>query len=809
VSIRDSLNLPGTTRQKWSKAMTARLDAIGSDGPDAALSRAPADDPLTIFQPEPQKVGKGSGDNAALRTDAIPSQVPSVPFPTPSVNDGKPRTAGVVNRIKRALRTLDIARDFEKTVDNRLAALRGLDQEVQDRAERLEWLNQEIIVGAAHADDILRAIGSFERPLSDLQRHKQDLRAIETAVAAFENRAQTVSTNLGGQVAAWEAREAAVVDTVERLGRRAADTIDDLEGRVGDCEARAHIAEQTITRLDECDQDLARIELAVPQIARQLEDLNASTEQQSRVLAVHQQRVRQTLAESQKTADVVSELEGRIVDLSGSHPQLDCLENCVAQLEQRAAAAVGESTHAAHAGKDLEQKIAVLQTQLRSMAETTQDEATKLVDLQRQAERYQQEHAQRTTAIASGLEARLASGHQLLNHVEEQLGELEQRTTSAATELKHVTDVRAGLELEVIQLQNQLRRLTEAALSEVKKLTTAADETTMRLAAVRQDAERHQREETHRASAVLAGLETRMAEIGRTHRQLDVAERHVEQLEQRAAAAAGEVRHATRAKDELQREIAKCQQQIKRLTTAAQGEAEKLNGLRRHAEYHGADRASSPSAHDLLTLRFRRRGPNTLRGFSPARLIFGSAAFALSAAIALLVSIVWRISPVENQRPERPLPAAVLASRALTLAPALVVAPRMPLTADISHDRPEATRTAPAVPAVPVPLVVVSETPVATRGVPTAAVREQSVRKGARTPQFVGTLLIESDPAGAAAFVNQESVGNTPVLLKDLRAGSYVVRLEYKGYQRWSSAATVSAVRQERVKAKLERERSR
>ena len=453
----------------------------------------------------------------------------------------RPRTAGVVNRIKRVLRALDIARDFEKTVDNRLAALRGLDQEVQDRAGRLEWLNQEIIVGAAHADDILRAIGSFERPLADLRRHKQDLRAIETAVAAFENRAQTVSTSLGGHVAAWEAREAAVVDAVEQLGRRAADTIDDLEGRVGDCEARAHIAEQTITRLDDvssrtlpvlqertkeaeeqnqslerlvteavrmatsltaleerlpavgqCDQDLARIELAVPQIARQLEDLNASAEQQIRALAVHQQRVRQTLDESQKTAAVVSELAGRIVDLSGSHQQLDRLEKCVTQLEQRAAAAVGESTQAAHARNDLEQKIAVLQTQLRSMAETAQDEATKLVDLQRQAERYQQEHAQRTTAIVSGLEARLASSHQLLNRVEEQMGELEQRTTSAATELKHVTDVRDGLELEVIQLQNQLRPLTEAALSEVKKLRTAA----------------------------------------------------------------GEVRHATRAKDELQREIA-------------------------------------------------------------------------------------------------------------------------------------------------------------------------------------------------------------------------------------------------------------
>ena len=198
-----------------------------------------------------------------------------------------------------------------------------------------------------------------------------------------------------------------------------------------------------------------------------------------------------------------------------------------------------------------------------------------------------------------------------------------------------------------------------------------------------------------------------------------------------------------------------------------------------------------------------------LRGISPATLVFGGAAFALSAAIILLVGIVWRMSPVENQRAEKALRAPVPASRALTLAPTLAVVLPTPPTADISRDRPVATRTAHSVPAVPVPLVVVSQTAAAARGVPTAAVREQSVTKDAKTPQFVGTLLIESDPAGAAAFVNQKSVGETPVRLKDLRAGSYVVRLEHEGYQRWSTAATVSAVRQERVKAKLERERNR
>ena len=169
--------------------------------------------------------------------------------------------------------------------------------------------------------------------------------------------------------------------------------------------------------------------------------------------------------------------------------------------------------------------------------------------------------------------------------------------------------------------------------------------------------------------------------------------------------------------------------------------------------------------------------PNISRGFSPASLIFGGAAFALSAAMILLVGGVWRTSPVEHQRPDE----ALHASQALALAPTLAVAPSMPLTGDIRHDRPEATRTAPAVPAVAVPRVVVSTTPVAARGVPTATVREQSVRVGDKTPRFVGTLLIESDPVGATAFVNQKLVGGTPVLLKDLRAGSYVVRLEYRG----------------------------
>ena len=347
---------------------------------------------------------------------------------------------------------------------------------------------------------------------------------------------------------------------------------------------------------------------------------------------------------------------------------------------------------------------------------------------------------------------------------------------------------------------NESRRRTPGVVSRIKRVLRALDiagnfEATVdnRLAALRgldQEVLEHagRLEWLKQEMIVVSELEGRLADLPGRHQRLDRLEKCVAQLEQRAAAAVGEVKHATRAKDELQREIAKCHQQIERLSLAAQGDAGKGKGTR----------------------WFLRRGPNTSRGLSPARQIFGVAALALSAAIVFLVGIVWGISPVEQQRAERPLRSPALASRALTLAPTLAAAPPRPLTAGSSDDRSEAARPAPAAPAVTVPKVVVPETPpVVTREAPTATLQEQSVNKGAGMPLFVGTLFIESDPAGAAAFVNQEAVGATPLVLKDLRAGSYVVRLEHEGYLRWSTSATVSAVREARVKAKLEREGSR
>ena len=76
-------------------------------------------------------------------------------------------------------------------------------------------------------------------------------------------------------------------------------------------------------------------------------------------------------------------------------------------------------------------------------------------------------------------------------------------------------------------------------------------------------------------------------------------------------------------------------------------------------------------------------------------------------------------------------------------------------------------------------------------------------------PRFLGTLLVNSDPPGASVLVDGQPVGVTPVELAGFRAGSHVVRMEREGYQRWSSAVSVTAYQTTRITAKLEVEADR
>ena len=68
---------------------------------------------------------------------------------------------------------------------------------------------------------------------------------------------------------------------------------------------------------------------------------------------------------------------------------------------------------------------------------------------------------------------------------------------------------------------------------------------------------------------------------------------------------------------------------------------------------------------------------------------------------------------------------------------------------------------------------------------------------------YVGSLFVESDPP-SAVFINQAYVGETPIALSDLHAGSHVVWLQRDGYDRWSGAISVSAGHTTRLGPKLQ-----
>ena len=69
---------------------------------------------------------------------------------------------------------------------------------------------------------------------------------------------------------------------------------------------------------------------------------------------------------------------------------------------------------------------------------------------------------------------------------------------------------------------------------------------------------------------------------------------------------------------------------------------------------------------------------------------------------------------------------------------------------------------------------------------------------------YVGTLSIDASPGGAV-FINRKPVGQTPVRISDLKAGSHLVWIERDGYRRFTRVVQVPANRVSRLSAELER----
>ena len=72
--------------------------------------------------------------------------------------------------------------------------------------------------------------------------------------------------------------------------------------------------------------------------------------------------------------------------------------------------------------------------------------------------------------------------------------------------------------------------------------------------------------------------------------------------------------------------------------------------------------------------------------------------------------------------------------------------------------------------------------------------------------ELVGSMAVQSRPAGGRVLVNGLDVGLTPLVIKR-PVGQYSVSIESEGYQSWLTTVEIVATQQVQIKASLERDR--
>jgi hypothetical protein len=305
----------------------------------------------------------------------------------------------------------------------------------------------------------------------------------------------------------------------------------------------------------------------------------------------------------------------------------------------------------------------------------------------------------------------------------------------------------------------------------------------------------HTRAEIARVTTLLSVLEDRVASLTAPGRVLDSAADTIADLERRASEATARLERAEREKDALERQVVTLQS---RLQTFNQSPGSPEPPLRPQAP-PVAQRTMAPArpkpAPSMAAPRPRVSPP-------PQRSDRGRRVVAVLGAVALIG--VCGLLASRFRADSKPSSNSILSSRSLRSE--TFALPAGGSSARIGGAPALARTTATAVS----PRTVV-ETPALVRtsaSVPTSApasrVVAASVAPTEKAPAFVGRLRIESVPSGATVFVNQQRVGETPLLLDRLHTGSHVIWLDRDGYERWSTSVLVSAAIQAHVSAKLQ-----
>jgi len=108
--------------------------------------------------------------------------------------------------------------------------------------------------------------------------------------------------------------------------------------------------------------------------------------------------------------------------------------------------------------------------------------------------------------------------------------------------------------------------------------------------------------------------------------------------------------------------------------------------------------------------------------------------------------------------------------------------------------------------ALTVPLAKTPAPPVAPKpGSGQPAKADAAPKLGAKASAEAGSLVLESRPTGATAFVDGKPVGTTPLTMPEMKAGDHTVRFELEEHRSWTASIKVVGGTSNRVGGSLEK----
>jgi chromosome segregation ATPase len=726
--------------------------------------------------------------------------------------------------IEGRLGPLEIVRDLTNRTDAGLASLNQLAEEVAQRAAHLQGQRESVDQAIARISQANALLVALEGRVAALTADDA-LQDAEAAVDHLGRRAAEITTNLERRASETTAnldarldRFAGQKDSIEQALTQAARATDlaagvdaHLEMLAGPGQALAKAeakitdlqrqAAETTAELERYADDLiTRVGRRAAETTTDLEQRAAGTtsdlERRIDGFDAQKQAVVQALDDVERVSDRLTAFDARLAALAAPHQALAQAEAKVEQLHSRAVATTASvEQRTVESAVNVERRASeAIDALERRAAETTSDLDRRIAsfDAEKQGIEEALANAARAVSLVADLEAHVAAltaPDRALAQAETRVEWLRHRAVEAtAAQEQRAVEATAAQEQRAIEALANLESRAAETRTDLERQLEAFEVQKKRIGQTLAEAAR--------VTDLVAALDNHVAALIRPDQSLSHAQATVEELERRVAATAIRLEQLARGNAHLERAVATTERHQSTVGAVSSGM-----------------RAATP--------------------FWP--FATGLAALVASAVLAIVVSRDPG-PPAETSNIAR-LPEPQSAGTATRLPQEPKALPEMslppvsaPAAGPVGASPPAVSSSPPAVQpgssqqAAPAPLPAVS--PGKQRTSPAGRQTRQTgqpsrasgaAAKPARTTasmapaapatgvkRFVAVLAVDSLPMGAAVFVDQRHVGQTPVQVPDLRAGTHAIRIEQEGYVRWTTAVSVPAGEQTRVSARLQ-----